>query len=58
MIGFFTAVTNCITFDAMESAVKNSIPKGTEIINITAFEKGYSFGIEEKKKLKGSESNA
>lgn len=58
MIGFFTAVTNYITFEAMESAVKNSIPKGTEIINLTAFEKGYSFGIEEQKKQKGSEANA
>jgi Pyruvate/2-oxoacid:ferredoxin oxidoreductase gamma subunit len=30
----------------MRSAVKASVPKGTEDLNIKAFEKGYEYGVE------------
>lgn len=44
MIGFFTAVTKLINPDAVEKAVLDSIPKGTEKLNGLAFKKGYEFG--------------
>jgi 2-oxoglutarate ferredoxin oxidoreductase subunit gamma len=45
MVGFFTAVTRVISHDAMRSAVLDSIPKGTEDLNMKAFEKGYEYGM-------------
>ena len=48
MIGFFTSVTELIKANAMREAVKTSIPKGTETINLLAFDRGYKFGLEEK----------
>jgi len=44
MVGFFTAVTQVISHDAMRRAVLESIPKGTEDLNTKAFEKGYEYG--------------
>jgi 2-oxoglutarate ferredoxin oxidoreductase subunit gamma len=46
MVGFFTAVSGVISYDAMKKAVLDSIPKGTEDLNMKAFEKGYSYGRE------------
>ncbi|MDZ7293944.1 MAG: 2-oxoacid:acceptor oxidoreductase family protein [candidate division KSB1 bacterium] len=45
MLGFFTAVTNTVSKEAMEKAVLSSIPKGTEEINRKAFEIGYEYGM-------------
>ncbi|MDZ7271124.1 MAG: 2-oxoacid:acceptor oxidoreductase family protein [candidate division KSB1 bacterium] len=45
MLGFFTAVTNTVSKEAMEKAVLSSIPKGTEEINRKAFETGYEYGM-------------
>jgi len=44
MVGFFTAVTNIISHDAMRKSVENSVPPGTEMLNLKAFEKGYEYG--------------
>ncbi|MDZ7379752.1 MAG: hypothetical protein ONB06_10475, partial [candidate division KSB1 bacterium] len=44
-LGFFTAVTNTVSKEAMEKAVLSSIPKGTEEINRKAFEIGYEYGM-------------
>ncbi len=44
MTGFFTGVTGVVSFDAVEKAVKSSVPKGTEDLNLRAFRKGYEFG--------------
>jgi 2-oxoglutarate ferredoxin oxidoreductase subunit gamma len=49
MVGFFTAVTGLISHDAMKSAVLDSIPRGTEDLNTKAFEKGYEYGLLQKK---------
>jgi 2-oxoglutarate ferredoxin oxidoreductase subunit gamma len=46
MVGFFTAVTNVISHDAMKKAVLDSIPKGTEELNLKAFERGYEYGMQ------------
>ena len=45
MLGFFTAVSNALTVDSARQAVTDSVPKGTEQMNLTAFNKGYDFGL-------------
>ncbi len=54
MMGFTTAITRIIDERAMGEAVKVSVPKGTEELNILAFIKGLEYGrklIEEKSAL-------
>ena len=45
MFGFFTAITGVIDPDSAREAVKSSVPRGTEELNLKAFEKGYEFGV-------------
>ena len=45
MVGFFTAVTNAISLDAARSTVTGSVPRGTEALNLAAFDKGHDFGL-------------
>ena len=45
MFGFFTAVTGAVTVDAAQNAVADSVPKGTEKMNETAFKKGCDYGF-------------
>ncbi|MFA5139887.1 MAG: 2-oxoacid:acceptor oxidoreductase family protein [Elusimicrobiota bacterium] len=45
MVGFFTAVTRLLNKEAVRKAVEDSVPKGTEQLNLKAFEKGYEFGM-------------
>ncbi len=49
MLGFFTSVTKLLDADAVRKAIKNSVPKGTDELNLKAFERGYEYGL---KKLK------
>ena len=49
MVGFFSAITGLISADAMRKAVEDSVPKGTETLNLSAFDKGYNYGLELKK---------
>jgi 2-oxoglutarate ferredoxin oxidoreductase subunit gamma len=44
MLGFFTAVTGAISVNSAQNAVTESVPKGTEKMNIKAFIKGYDYG--------------
>jgi 2-oxoglutarate ferredoxin oxidoreductase subunit gamma len=44
MLGAFVAITDLLNTDAMKEAIKENIPKGTEELNLAAFEKGYEFG--------------
>ena len=46
MVGFFTAVTNIVCYDSIKKSILDSVPKGTETININAFEKGFQYGKE------------
>ena len=55
MLGFFTAVTDTLTVDSARNAVAGSVPKGTEKLNITAFNKGFEFGLAT---LKGRQKKA
>jgi len=45
MVGFFTAITGEISMDAARNTVLESVPKGTEKMNIEAFTKGSDYGI-------------
>ena len=47
MTGFFAGVTGVVSFEAVEKAVKSSVPKGTEDLNLRAFRKGYEYGREQ-----------
>jgi 2-oxoglutarate ferredoxin oxidoreductase subunit gamma len=44
MLGFFAAVTDVVSVEALREAVRTSVPKGTEEFNLKAFEKGYEYG--------------
>ena len=44
MVGFFAAMTDLISVDALRESVKTSVPAGTENLNLEAFERGYTFG--------------
>jgi 2-oxoglutarate ferredoxin oxidoreductase subunit gamma len=44
MAGFFTAVTGLISKDAMRKAVETTVPRGTERLNLQAFDRGYDYG--------------
>jgi 2-oxoglutarate ferredoxin oxidoreductase subunit gamma len=46
MAGFFTAVTKLVSKEAMRKAIETSVPRGTEGLNLMAFEKGYEYGLE------------
>jgi 2-oxoglutarate ferredoxin oxidoreductase subunit gamma len=55
MFGFFTAVSGAVSLDAARDAVIKSVPKGTEKMNETAFNKGCDYG---QAILKGREKRA
>ncbi len=47
MTGFFTAVTGAVKPESMREAVETSVPKGTENLNLQAFDKGFEYGREQ-----------
>jgi len=47
MVGFFTGVTGLVPIEAVERAVLDSVPKGTEDLNMKALRKGYDYGREQ-----------
>ncbi len=47
MLGFLTAVTDIATADSMKKSLLAAVPKGTEELNMEAFEKGYAYGLKE-----------
>jgi 2-oxoglutarate ferredoxin oxidoreductase subunit gamma len=55
MLGFVTAVTGIVSKGAAQKAVGDSVPKGTEEMNLKAFTKGFDYGLS---KLKGREKRA
>ena len=46
MLGFFTAITKVVTPEAMKKALPGLVPKRFLELNVRAFEKGYSYGLE------------
>jgi 2-oxoglutarate ferredoxin oxidoreductase subunit gamma len=49
MVGFVTGQTGIITPEAARESVADSVPKGTEALNTSAFEKGLEYGLSLKK---------
>lgn len=49
MLGFVIAITKVVSVEAMKKAVLESVPKGTEELNMKAFDRGYSYGLEKLK---------
>lgn len=43
MLGFFTAQTKAVSLEGMKSAIKDSVPPGTEELNLKAFQLGYDY---------------
>lgn len=46
MLGFFTAVTKVVTPEAMKKALPGLVPKRFLELNVRAFDRGYSYGLE------------
>ncbi|MEO0094319.1 MAG: 2-oxoacid:acceptor oxidoreductase family protein [candidate division WOR-3 bacterium] len=44
MLGFFTAVTNVVSYQAMKDAIPGSVPDKALPLNLKAFEEGYKYG--------------
>jgi 2-oxoglutarate ferredoxin oxidoreductase subunit gamma len=44
MLGAFVAITKIMDEEAVKQSIKENVPKGTEELNLTAFEKGYEYG--------------
>jgi 2-oxoglutarate ferredoxin oxidoreductase subunit gamma len=47
IIGYVTAITDIISKKAVKESIKSKVPKGTEQLNIKAFEEGYKLGLKE-----------
>jgi 2-oxoglutarate ferredoxin oxidoreductase subunit gamma len=43
MLGFFAAVTDLVTREQWENAIKDSVPAGTEELNLKAFRAGWDY---------------
>lgn len=55
MIGFFTAVTDVVSAEAVKKALPGSVPDRFIDVNIQAFERGYDFGLGQLKKGNGKQ---
>jgi 2-oxoglutarate ferredoxin oxidoreductase subunit gamma len=44
MLGFLVAVTGVVERAAMEAAIRSSVPKGTDELNLGAFSRGFAHG--------------
>jgi 2-oxoglutarate ferredoxin oxidoreductase subunit gamma len=45
LVGFFTAVTGLLQPESARRAITDSVPKGTEGLNLAAFDKGFACGL-------------
>jgi 2-oxoglutarate ferredoxin oxidoreductase subunit gamma len=45
MVGFFAAVTGLLDPEALRRAVADSVPAGSQVLNLRAFEKGFDYGL-------------
>ncbi|MBI4462629.1 MAG: 2-oxoacid:acceptor oxidoreductase family protein [Acidobacteria bacterium] len=44
LVGFFTAITGLLRQESARRAVAESVPSGTEALNLAAFDKGFAYG--------------
>jgi 2-oxoglutarate ferredoxin oxidoreductase subunit gamma len=45
MLGFFSALTGVVSDEALKKSIADSVPKGTEELNLKAYEKGRSHAL-------------
>lgn len=45
MLGFMSSVSSCVSAEALKESINTTVPKGTEALNLKAFEAGYSYGL-------------
>jgi len=45
MMGFFAGVANLVPQEAMRKAVEDSVPAGTEALNLSAFDRGLEYAL-------------
>ncbi len=50
MLGFFTAVTNVVSNEAMRKALPEAVPEKAVDLNLKAFDRGYEYGKQVLKK--------
>lgn len=50
MLGYLTAVSSCMSVEAVKQAIASTVPKGTEELNLKAFETGYAYAQQVSKK--------
>lgn len=55
MVGFFTAVTQLLTKDAVSKAVSDSVPSSFRDLNLKAFEKGFEYGLSHSEAVTGGD---
>ncbi len=48
IIGYLTALTKLVSKKSVKATIKNNVPKGTEQLNLKAFELGYKLGSKAK----------
>ncbi|MBI2817881.1 MAG: 2-oxoacid:acceptor oxidoreductase family protein [Acidobacteria bacterium] len=46
VVGFFAAATGFIKPESAQRAIAESVPEGTQALNLAAFQKGYDYGIQ------------
>ncbi|MCS7386554.1 MAG: pyruvate ferredoxin oxidoreductase [Candidatus Methanomethylicota archaeon] len=44
MLGAFSAITGIVSLDALKKSILDSVPRGTEELNLKAVEEGWAFG--------------
>ncbi len=50
MLGFLAAVSNIVSPEALRKSILATVPKGTGEFNIKAFELGYKYGLEHRRR--------
>jgi 2-oxoglutarate ferredoxin oxidoreductase subunit gamma len=45
MLGFIAALCDFVSYEAMKQSILSTIPKGTEELNLSAFQAGYDHGM-------------
>ncbi len=54
LLGFLTAVSDIVSPEALRKSILASVPKGTDDLNMKAFELGYNYGMEHSKRSNNS----
>ena len=58
MVGFFAASTDLLDVESVREAIRNSVPGGTEDVNLEAFDAGFDYGSGKVPHDKGEEVTA